>query len=131
LQTKGMTFEAFRWFPDGKRLLFSGRRGGSGTSLFVQDVAGGDPRPLTAEGGETTAANPFVFTTGFAVSPDGKQVAARRPDGTYWLYPVDGGSPRPLPGIDPSSNVVRFDESGQGLYLATGFTSLRIDRYDM
>src|SRR5262249_48279464 len=94
--------------------------------------AGGDPRPLTAEGGETTtAADPFLFVSGFAVSPDGKQVAARRPDGTYWLYPVDGGSPRPLPGIDPSSNVVSFDERAEALYLARGLTSLRVDRYDL
>src|SRR5262249_29517965 len=114
----------------GKRVLFSGSRGGPRLSLFVQDVAGGDPRPLTAEGGEI-AVDPFAFVSGFAVSPDGKQVAAPRPDGTYWPDPVDGGSPRPLLGIDPSSNVITFDERGEALYLARGSTSLRISRYDL
>ena len=38
------------WFPDGKRILFAGFEEGKGQRMYVQDLSGGAPRPITPEG---------------------------------------------------------------------------------
>jgi eukaryotic-like serine/threonine-protein kinase len=81
------------WVPDGHRLVVSGAEPGKGSRLFLQDVAGGLPRPLTGEG---VRLRPFVARV---VSPDGRFVTALRPDGEAAVYPVEGGEPRPIAGL--------------------------------
>ena len=66
--------QAATWFPDSKRILFAGSEPGHGLRLYVQGIEGGKPAAdLGPEG--ISAALP-----GFAVSPDGKLVAAIGPD---------------------------------------------------
>jgi eukaryotic-like serine/threonine-protein kinase len=77
-----------RWFPDGKRILFAGNEQGHGVRLYVQDLAGGKPQPITPEGVRSGS-----------LSPDGKLVAAIGPDQRGYLYPVAGGEPRLIPGF--------------------------------
>jgi dipeptidyl aminopeptidase/acylaminoacyl peptidase len=60
-----------RWFPDGKRVLFSGNEPDRGVRLYVQDVEGGTPRAITPDG---------MHASGFLVSPDGQSVAGIGPD---------------------------------------------------
>ena len=55
------------WFPDGKRLLFSGNEPGKGVKLYVFDVASGKSHPISPEG---------VNGTAFIISPDSQWVAA-------------------------------------------------------
>ena len=51
LPTQGLTrFGGARWFPDGKRILFTGAPPDRPWRSYVQDVAGGPPRSLTPEG---------------------------------------------------------------------------------
>jgi eukaryotic-like serine/threonine-protein kinase len=77
------------WMPDGKQIVFSGRRTGHGIQCFVQDVDGGKPRPVTPEG--------VMFCE---VSADGKLIAgASLASSRVWLYPIEGGQPRPIPGF--------------------------------
>jgi serine/threonine protein kinase/Tol biopolymer transport system component len=94
------------WLPDSRRIVFAGREAGHGVRLYLLGLDGGAPRPITPEG--IRAALP-----GFAVSPDGTLVAAIENDGTGALFPVDGGSPRPLPGIAPGEFPVRFSPDGR------------------
>lgn len=82
------------WMPDGKQLLFPGKMTGEGTRCFIQSVDGGKPRAITPVG-----------TTGCRVSPDGKTMAAlNMQDHIGMLYPLDGGSPRPIPGLQPEES---------------------------
>ena len=78
--------------PDGTHIIFSGFAPDHPPRLYLQDLTGGTPQPITTEG-----------VTG-APSPDGKLVAA--PDGK--LYPTDGGAPRPIPGFEPGDLVERW-----------------------
>jgi eukaryotic-like serine/threonine-protein kinase len=96
------------WFPDGKRVLFSATEHGRSARLYVQDVQGGDPKPITPEG---------TTTVGFALSPDGQLVAAVGPDGKGYFYPVTGGDPHPIPGLAPEEIPILWDATGRSLYV--------------
>ncbi len=89
LDVGNITFAWANWFPDGKRILVNGREGGKGGArLFVLDVAGGAPKPISPEG---------VSILGQSISPDGKSIVARGPDGTG----------RDLPGRREAANRAR------------------------
>jgi Tol biopolymer transport system component len=86
--------ERLQWFPDGKRILISGREGnGNNPGLWVLDVAtGAATRNASGKGLENVA-----------ISPDGRQIAYtatlqddRAADG-LWLIDADGGNRRKLP----------------------------------
>jgi hypothetical protein len=49
-------------------------------------------------------------------SPDSRFVAAAGPDG-YALYPVDGGEPRPIPGLGKDETPLRFTADGAALFV--------------
>jgi eukaryotic-like serine/threonine-protein kinase len=97
-----------RWFPDGKRILFSGNEPDHGVRLYVQDLAEGKPQAITPEG---------IATLAYPPSPDGKVVAAIGPDQRGYLYPVQGGEPRPIPGLAATDTPITWSADGRGLYI--------------
>jgi eukaryotic-like serine/threonine-protein kinase len=77
------------WMPDSKQIVFSANRSGHAVQCFAQDIDGGKPRTVTPEG-----------VTFCLISPDGKLIAGNGlAGGGGWLYPVEGGQPRPIPGL--------------------------------
>ena len=88
------------FFRDGKRFVFTGSSSGHGARTYVQDVRGGKAQALTPEG--TAAGFPDLNV----VSPDGGLVVVRDPDGHALLWPVGGGTPQPIRGFDPASEMV-------------------------
>jgi DNA-binding winged helix-turn-helix (wHTH) protein/Tol biopolymer transport system component len=77
------------WMPDGEQIVFSANRAGRAVQCFAQDIDGGKPRPVTPEG-----------VTFCLISADGKLIAGNGlAGGGGWLYPVEGGQPRPIPGL--------------------------------
>jgi hypothetical protein len=117
--------QAATWMPDGRSILFAGSESGHGLRLWVQSVEGGKPRPITPEG--ITAALP-----GFAVSADGKFVAAIGPERKAMLFPLDGSSPRPLPGLEAGEYPLRFTPDGHTLYVwRRGDVPVRVFRVDV
>jgi eukaryotic-like serine/threonine-protein kinase len=99
---------AAAWLPDGKRVVFSGAEPGHALRLYVQDLERGGPRPITPEGGGTTA---LIVV----VSPDGKLVVGQGADGTPWLFPVEEGEPRSIPGVQSGEFVNGFTADGKSL----------------
>ena len=86
---------SLHWMPDGKQIIFSGNEPGHLARCYIQNVDGGKPRPITPEG-----------VNGCHVSPDGQLVTGLNPlDMSVKLYPLDGGAPRPIPGLLPGENV--------------------------
>jgi eukaryotic-like serine/threonine-protein kinase len=102
--------QAAAWLPDSRGLVFAGSAPGRSLRLYVQSIDGGKPRPVTPEG--IVAAIP-----GFAVSPDGRWVAAVGADGKTALFPLDGGTPKPLAGPQEGEFPLRFSPDGRFLYL--------------
>jgi eukaryotic-like serine/threonine-protein kinase len=97
-----------RWFPDNKRFVFSGNEPGHGVRVYVQDVAGGKPRAISPEG-----INPVALV----LSPDSKLIAGIGPDQKGYLYPVDGGEPRPIPGLQQGEEPINWSQDGHALYI--------------
>ncbi len=110
LATAGLVYrrEGACWLPDSRRILFQASEPQRGSRLWVQDIAGGAPRAASPEG---------VALAGKALSPDGKLAAARGPDGALGLYPLDGGAARPLPGVAPAEDIVRWSGDGRRVYV--------------
>jgi eukaryotic-like serine/threonine-protein kinase len=95
-----------RWFPDGSRILYVGNDAGHGAQVFVQNVAGGAPRPITPAG----------TWGGSAISPDGKQIATVGPDRRITIYPSEGGVGRPVPGTSAGDWPIQWSADGAFLY---------------
>jgi hypothetical protein len=117
-----------RWLPDNRRILFSGSEEGRPRRLFLQDVDGGSPVAVTPEGISTAYAYP---------SPDGRWVAAGSDwqQSPYALYPLGGGEPRPIPGLERGEQPIRFDADGSHLFIRVGekpdALSARVVRLDL
>jgi WD40 repeat protein len=94
-----------QWFPDGRRLLIGGMVQGREGRLYVLDTADASLRPLT---GEMTGVG--------SLSPDGQWVATIGHDG-HFLYPVEGGERRPLPGLPIEEWPVGWTADGRSLFL--------------
>src|SRR5581483_4697853 len=109
------------WFPDGRRILFTGRDAAGKTRLYVQDVNGGRPEPVLGEG----------LSNG-VISPDGRMIIAFGPDRRLMLFPLDGGAPRALPGIERADTLMRCGGDGRSLFLIRGRDiPAGIYRYDL
>jgi serine/threonine protein kinase len=111
------------WFPDGKRLLFSGNEPGKGVRLYVFDIASGKSQPITAEG---------VNGTAFVISPDSQMVAGIGPDQKGYLYPTAGGEPRAIPGFNSGEQPITFSSDNHFLYVyQPGELPARVDKLDL
>jgi eukaryotic-like serine/threonine-protein kinase len=117
--------EQYHWarlLPDGARVLISGNEKGGGVRLFVQEIGSATTRPITPEG------------TGYLLppSPDGKLVPSADSEGHVSLYPVDGGEPRPLPGVDQGDEILLWSADGRSLLVRRRLSlPVRIDRVDV
>jgi Tol biopolymer transport system component len=94
--------------PDGTRVVFEGGVAGHADQLWVQPLGSSQARAFTPEG---------VRMTGKAVSPDGSLAVATGPDGKLALYPVDGGAPRPLAGVEPNERFIRWAPDGRSVFI--------------
>jgi eukaryotic-like serine/threonine-protein kinase len=94
------------FFPDGRRIIFVGSEPGHAKRSWVQDLYSGKPRPVTPEG-----------VVGALLSPDGRFFVARAPDQRPSLYPVQGGPPRPIEGLEPSDRTVGWSADGKFLFV--------------
>ena len=111
LHMEGVTpGQSAAWMPDGKSLLVAASEPGKGARLFLQPVDGGKPRAVTAEGIETAF-------PGFAISPDGRAVAAVGPDHRGLLVELEAGRARPIAGLSEGDIPLRFSADGRSLYV--------------
>jgi eukaryotic-like serine/threonine-protein kinase len=102
-----VSYDLARFFPDGKRLLAYGIEVGHGGRDYVIDLSSGDSKPVTPEG-----------ISGVQVSPDGKNVAVRGPDGKRGIWSLEGNDFRPVPGLESRYTVIGWTQDGESVYVA-------------
>jgi Tol biopolymer transport system component len=113
---------SFALSPDGRGILYSASENGRPSRLWLQDVANGKARPISAEGVE-------MLLYAHLVSPDSKFVIARGSDRALRLYPLAGGPPRPLVGVAPAEQPLRWSSDGGSLYVyAPGPPPVTVER---
>jgi eukaryotic-like serine/threonine-protein kinase len=93
-----------RFLADGKRITLNGNEPGHGVRCYLVNLDGGKPIPITPEG-----------VTGGLVSSDGQYIVANNGP-TAAVYPVAGGSPRPIPDLEPGFIPLRWSEDNSALY---------------
>jgi eukaryotic-like serine/threonine-protein kinase len=98
------------WLPDGKRIVFTAIEEGRAARVYVQDVETGNMRPITPE---------RVLMPEKAATPDGKSVLVWL-DGKWFLYPIDGGQPRPISVLGTDDNPQQWSADGRFLYVTRG-----------
>jgi eukaryotic-like serine/threonine-protein kinase len=105
-----LTYFEGAWFPDSRRVLFAAEANGGPRRFYVQDIEGGEPRPL---GSSAIGFSHFSLPI---VAPDGRTVAALGQDGKPMLLSVDGGETRPCPGLDSDDGLIRWSADGRALF---------------
>ncbi len=117
----------YQWagfFPDGQRVLISGRAASKPARLWVQDLSGGSPQPITPEGTGTAFFNPLL--------PHGRSTAALTAGRRLLEFPLDGGEPTPLLQLDAEERLLRWDRDGRALLLARRLTvPVQVERLDL
>ena len=103
-------FDWALWLPDGKRIVFSAAEKDRPPRLYVRDLREGKERPISPEGVTLQEA-------ARTVSPDGKSVLAFAANGKAFLYPIEGGDPRPVVGLNPDDRPIQWTADGRSLYV--------------
>lgn len=122
LPTEGLTnIHWGKWFPDGRRLLLVAEGGDIVPRSYVQDIETGKRDPV-AEGAMAMLVSP----------PDGRRILALDPSSdSYNLWPLDGGEPVAVEGIEPGDVPILWSRDGRYLYLRGKEENvLAVYRYD-
>jgi eukaryotic-like serine/threonine-protein kinase len=102
---EGMHYDRLEWFPDGQKILFEGNEPGRPARTFVQDLNGGKPVPVTAEGSKAAR-----------ISPDLKYVTMAG-GGQLSLLPLAGGEAKPIANLEAGESVVRWSADSRSIFL--------------
>lgn len=94
------------WLPNGRQVVFWGREPGHNLRSYVQDIFEGPPRPITPEG-----------LVGRAVSPDGRSVLAEDSKQHKFLCSIEGGEPKPVPGLTPEDFIARWTTDPGAIFI--------------
>jgi Tol biopolymer transport system component/predicted Ser/Thr protein kinase len=110
-----------KWFPDGRRLLVVGSAMDGAPASYIQDVDTGRLERI-AESGMLAA----------LVAPDGARVLVNDPLEGYFVWPLSGGKPMPVRGMDRQDRPLQWSADGRFLYLrGPDEDVLRIDRLNL
>lgn len=111
------------WLQDGKRIVFTAIEADQRPRAYVQDVETGSMRPITPAG---------VYMPEKAATPDDRSVLVLHA-GKWFLYPIDGGTPRPFSLLGAGDDPRQWSVDGRFLYVARGdlVPPVAIERLDV
>jgi len=96
-----------KWMPDGQRIAFVGREAGRPERVFIQGLAGGEPKAVTPEG----VFGPFV------VSSDSLTIIVRDQKRQLWKYLIAGGAPTVVAGALPGDEPLSWSPGGEFIWV--------------
>ncbi len=122
IKDDGLNHTGAAWLPDGDHIVFSGIEAGHGMRLYLESLSDGKPKAISEEG---VGAAPIL-------SPKGDLVADTGPDRKIYVYPVQGGERRLVPGIEAGELPTGWSADGQELFvLHRGEVPARVSRVDI
>ncbi len=107
LKDDGLNHISAAFLPDGKRFVFSGTEAGHGVRLYLESLDEGKAHPFSMEG----------VGSGILLSWDGQFVATHGPDQKIYLFPIAGGEPQLVPGIQPGEIATAWSGDGKSLFV--------------
>ncbi|HEV3510910.1 MAG TPA: protein kinase [Candidatus Sulfotelmatobacter sp.] len=117
---EGLHFDGVEWFPDNKRILFTGNETGHEIRTWLYDIDSNKWTPLTPEG-----------TRGTQVSPDGLWFVSVDPH-KLLLSPVSGGNSKSIVELQTGESVARWSGDGRYLFLQQReLSSIKITRLEV
>jgi eukaryotic-like serine/threonine-protein kinase len=96
---------AGHFLADGKHITINASEHGHGVRCYLLNIDDGRAVAVTPEG-----------ITGAVVSPDGKYVVRADEAGVLSVYPVNEGSPRNIPNLNPGLVPVQWAEDNSSIY---------------
>ena len=110
------------WSADGKRLLLWAHEPGARSRLHEVDMATGVRRQV----------GPEDSSWPIAVSPDGKEIAARGAGEELLIFGTDSDGSRSVPGSERGDHPIQWSDDGKWLYVTRrGRLRTSIDRIDL
>jgi serine/threonine protein kinase len=106
------------WDSTGKRIIFLGSELGHALRIYIQDLDGGKPKAITPEAGGIQGGLTFIV-----LSPDGRLVNALGGDGKQYFYPIEGGDPILVPGLQPAEYILTWTQDGRS-FLVQNFAGM-------
>jgi hypothetical protein len=97
------------WLADSKRIVFTGALADGMSRGYIQEIPDGTPRAITP-GGVSLAVRAAVRSDRFILG----RSAAR-----WFLYPVEGGEPQPVPSLTAQDIPIQWSGDGRFIYTAT------------
>jgi Tol biopolymer transport system component len=118
---EGLSVYGATFMPDGKQILLNASEPGHRPRIYMRSIDGGKPRAVAPEGYE-----------GGLVASDGKWVMVHGPDRKTYRYPMAGGEPTVVPGVDPEDSMDQVSLDGGSLYIhRTGELPANVFRLDI
>jgi dipeptidyl aminopeptidase/acylaminoacyl peptidase len=113
------------WFPDGRRVLLCGAEPGRASRCYVHDL-NGPPRAVTAD----NVGNGLVAPDGrhFLAQRGGASSRVQASNSKAEFYSIDGGEPRPVPGLTADDVLVRFASDGRSVIVTQTTLPARLER---
>ena len=94
------------WLPDNRHLVVSAHEPGKGIRLYRLDTMSGEALAFTPEGMDYLE---------MRLLPGGDAVSGLGADQDHWVYPIEGGDPRPLTGLERTDRIVCWLPDGHSV----------------
>jgi len=111
------------WMPGGERLLIWASEREQTPRGYLYGLKDGSLRALTPAG--------FHLMDPRPISPDGKWIAMLDKDEKPVLFPLEGGSPHPLPGMTKADSIAGWSGDGGFVYAVSGSIPVRVFRVNI
>ena len=105
---EGLYCHAASWFSDSRRIVAAASEGGGGSRLWEVDALSGERRAFSPEG---------IRHFDMRVLPRRDGVLASLGDSGFLFFPLDGGEPRAMPGIERIDRPITWTADGDGVYV--------------
>ena len=92
------------FFPDGRSVLLCGAKGDQARRCFVRDLESGDVSAVTPEG-----------TEGGLLLAGARAVLAKRTDGSWVRFALEGGAEETIAGLDGRDELIRVGSDGRSV----------------